>query len=85
MTAAPTGTVPWPQGLTLTRWADELYLARPDWDVLPRMLDEKQWVQWADQVCQSTVLQSANTPRANNFKTWQDWATALIKSLGSQA
>jgi hypothetical protein len=84
MTAIITGTIPWPQyQTTLTRWADELYLARPDFDVLPRMTDETKWREWGNQVVQSTVLQSAGTPRTDGFKDWRAWATELIKSLGT--
>ena len=68
--------------MSLTRWADELYLARPDFDVFPRMLDEKKWKQWANQIAQSTVLQSAGCPRADSFNEWNEWALALIKILG---
>ena len=75
--------IPWPQNITLTRWADELYLVRPDFDVLPRMLDEKMWRDWGNKLIQSTALQTSGAPRTDNFKTWEEWATALIKSLGA--
>ena len=74
--------IPYPTGITLTRWADELKLAQPDWDIQPQIIDESKWKEWGNQLIQSTVLQSASAPRTDQYGSWQQWAEALIKSIG---
>ena len=77
--------IPWPSPPTsFERWAAELHLALPTLDINPISPKEKEWKAWGNQVAQSAICQTAQVPRTDSFKTWQEWVVGMIKAFGPQ-
>lgn len=73
----------WPNPNTaFLDWADSLRLLRPDIEIQPRVTDENDWQNYANQVIQSEICQTNSSPRPEGFSDWRQWAVGLIKSFG---
>jgi hypothetical protein len=78
--------IAWPtETISFSRWAAELRVSRPDIDINPIAPSEDQWREWGNHVNQSSVCQTFNTPRTENFQDWRSWAIAFIRSFGPNA
>jgi hypothetical protein len=81
--------LPYPEHITLKRWAAELIRIYPK-DRLPILLDEEKWQEWANMVASTGTFKRNNIPGGNKvvnndkqdlFKDWQSWAKSVYSIM----
>lgn len=81
--------VPWPEYISLKRWAAEIVCRYPD-EPLPILTDENEWEPWGMIVCNTGVFKDANIPgpflikhgkRQKPFKDWREWGKVVYKIM----
>ena len=70
-----------PVGMELTDWADQITFDLDNQTSLSKLMDEKDWQNWAVQFVTATGLSTYNVPNPYDFVEWQTWADALCKAL----
>jgi hypothetical protein len=67
---------------------DPRYLDLPTWgaflvqdfgnSMLPILLDETKWMEWAMRVIEAPAFANAGAPRPDGFPGWRPWAERLV-------
>jgi hypothetical protein len=68
--------IPLPIHISFCDWANQLWLSINE--LVPIAFSENKWREWAQSL--NTLNSFSSIPDPNKFKTWQDWAQALLQN-----
>ena len=70
-----------PRYLNAPTWASKTTGALLPYGVIPILLDENKWRQWADYVILIPDIAALGPPRPEIFSDWRLWALAFNQTL----
>lgn len=84
MTVLLTGSIPMPTKNTgFVSWFSQLSQYLPTFE-LPRVYDEKQWVNAAEILLRNPDCTKFNCPWPQGFPDWRSWAQRWVAAFGGQ-
>jgi len=69
-----------PTGMSLMDWADQITLDLDPYGSFGKLIDEKDWQNWAVRFSNNLTLKE-NLPVPYHFTDWRDWAERFCQAL----
>lgn len=68
-----------PRGMTVTDWCHQMVQNLAPIMNAPKLLDPKEWREWAMSVTSNPSIRKFQPPDPNFFEDWQDWAERFVQ------